>query len=158
MPIRRAVESDLEAIHHLLEQLMQAERDQRHMTWGEALETAGYAAWVVEVDGKPVGFIDLFVLPDVAHGSKIGLVNNLVIDERFRGRGLGAGLLREAIHQCRQQGAAELHVWTDPDNTPAIGLYKRFGFVDRALLLELEVGPGSLVSSPGPVDSATVSK
>ncbi len=32
---------------------------------------------------------------DVAHGSKIGLISNLVVDERFRGRGLGEELLRE---------------------------------------------------------------
>jgi len=32
-----------------------------------------------------------------------------------------------------------LHVWTDFDNKLAIGLYKRVSFVDRALLLELQV-------------------
>ena len=50
-----------------------------------------------------------------------------------------AGLLREAIHYCRDDSAAELHVWTEFDNKPAIGLYKRLGFADRALLLELQV-------------------
>ena len=139
MDVRRAIESDFEAIHPLLDQLMQAELDRRHMTWSEALGTPGYAAWVAEVDGKPVGFIDLFVFPDVAHGGMTGLINNLVIDERFRGRELGKDLLLEAIRHGTQQGAAELHVWTELDNTPAIGLYKRLGFVDRALLLELQV-------------------
>jgi N-acetylglutamate synthase-like GNAT family acetyltransferase len=86
MGVRRAVETDLEAIHPLLEQLMQTELDRRHMMWSESLEDAGYAAWIAEADGKPVGFVDLLVFPDVAHGSKIGLISNLIIDERFRGR------------------------------------------------------------------------
>ncbi len=138
MAIRRAVEGDFEAIHRLLDQLMPAERDRRH-TWSEALERAGYAAWVAEEGGRPAGFIDLFVFPDVAHGGAIGLVNNLVVDAGFRGRGLGESLLREVVHHCKQQRVAELHVWTDRDNTPAIGLYKRLGFADRAVLLELRV-------------------
>ncbi len=137
--VRRAVKRDLEAIHPILEQLMPGALEQRRMMWSAALEHAGYAAWVAEVDGTLVGFIDVVVFPDVSHGSKIGLISNLVVDERFRGRGLGEGLLREAIHYCRDESAAELHVWTGFDNRPAIGLYKSLGFVDRALLLELQM-------------------
>jgi len=139
MGVRRAVESDLKTIHPLLEQLMNAEPDRRRTMWSEALENEGYAAWIADADGQPVGFIDLFVFPDVAHGRTIGLINNLVVDERFRGRGLGESLLRAAIRHGKQRGAVELHVWTDFDNKPAIGLYKRVSFVDRALLLELQV-------------------
>ena len=139
MGVRRAVESDLEAIHPLLEQRTGAGLNRRRMMWREALGLPGYAAWIAEVDGRPVGFIDLFVFPDVSPGRKIGLINNLIVDARVRGRGLGRGLLREAIAQCRKERAVELHVWTAQDNTPAIALYKRLGFVDRALLLELQV-------------------
>ncbi len=137
--VRRAVKRDLEAIHPVLEQLMPGALERRRTMWSASLEHAGYAAWVAEVDGTLGGFIDVFVFPDVAHGSKMGLISNLVVDERCRGRGLGEELLQEAIHYCRDEGAAELHVWTGFDNKPAIGLYKRVGFVDRSLLLELEV-------------------
>jgi len=137
MGIRRVIEHDIEAVHPLLEQLMPAELNRRRTAWSEAVKNEGYAAWVAEEDGTPVGFIDLFLFPDVAHGSEIGLINNLVVDTRFRGRGFGESLLREAIHHCQQQGVAELHVWTDPDNTPAIELYKKLRFLGRARLLEL---------------------
>jgi len=139
MGIRRVVESDIEAVHPLLEQLMPAARTRRRVTWSEALEHEGYTAWVAEEAGTPVGFIDLFLFPDVAHGCEIGVINNLVVDARSRGRGFGERLLREAIHHCQQQGVEEVHVWTDPDNAPAIGLYKRLRFCERALLLELHV-------------------
>lgn len=141
MGIRRAVESDLQAIHPLLEQLMPAPAGRRHKMWEEALRNEGYAAWVADVDGTPAGFVDLFIFPDVAHGSNIGVISNLVVDERFRGRGLGAALLRAATERCRQRDVVELHVWTDFDNAPAIRLYRKFGFADRALLLELEIQP-----------------
>ena len=138
MGVRHAVEGDLATIHPLLEQLMPAELERRRAVWTDALADKGYAAWVAEVDGEPGGFIDLFLFPDVAHGGTIGVINNLVVDERFRGRGLGGSLLRAAIQHCAQRGGSELHVWTAFDNAPAIGLYKRLGFMERALLLELE--------------------
>lgn len=139
MEVRRAVESDLTAIHPLLEELVPAALGRRGATWNEALTKEGYAAWVAEVDRTPAGFIDLLLFPDMAHGAKVGLINNLVVDARFRGRGLGESLLREAIHHCREQGAVELHVWTNIHNARAIGLYEHLGFVSRALLLELQM-------------------
>lgn len=142
MELRRAIEGDLKAIHPLIEQLMPAPIDRRHVMWEEALRNERYAAWIVEVDGMPAGFVDLLIFPDIAHGSNIGVISNLVIDERFRGRGLGENLLRAATAHCRQREVVELHVWTDFDNAAAIGLYRKLGFVDRALLLELELRQG----------------
>jgi len=138
MGVRRALASDLESIHRLLEQLMPAELEHRQVIWNKALSDEGYAAWIAEVDGEPAGFVDLFIFPDIAHGGTIGLINNLVVDERFRGQGLGGSLLRAAIQLCAQRGGLEMHVWTDFDNAPAIGLYKGLGFKERALLLELQ--------------------
>jgi len=138
MGVRRATESDLEAIHPLLEELVPAESGRSRAAWSEALTKDGYAAWIAEVDGAPAGFIDLLLFHDVAHGATVGLINNLVVDARFRGRGLGASLLGEAIHHGRREGAVEVHVWTDFENAPAIGLYERLGFARRALLLELQ--------------------
>jgi len=139
MDIRRAHERDLETVHPLLEQLMQGDRERRRAAWREALRDPDYAAWIAEVDGRAGGFIDLFVFSDVSHGGRIGVINNLVVDAGFRGRGIGARLLQAATQHCRLLGAVEAHVWTDRDNVPAIGLYTGHGFVDRAVLLELEL-------------------
>jgi len=119
MGIRRALESDLEAIHPLLEQLMRAPAHRRLTMWNEALKHQGYAA----------------------HGNNVGVVNNLGIDKRFRGRGLGENLLRAAIDHSERRDAVELYVWTEFDNSGAIALYKKLGFAERAVLLEREVGP-----------------
>jgi ribosomal protein S18 acetylase RimI-like enzyme len=139
MGVRRAVESDLKAIHPLLEELVPAELGQRRATWTEALADEGYAAWVAEIDSTPAGFLDLVLLPDVAHGGTIGLIHNLAVDARFRGREVGESLLRAAIDHCRRHGVVELHLWTDFDNARAIRLYERLGFARRAVLMELRM-------------------
>lgn len=139
MDIRRARASDLEVMQPLLDQLMRAPIDQRHAIWRDSLAHPGYTAWVAEANSALVGFIDLLVFPDVAHGCKVGVINNLVVDERFRGQGIGERLIREVMHYSKQRDAKELHVWTGFDNTRAIEFYRRVGFADRALLLEAEL-------------------
>jgi ribosomal protein S18 acetylase RimI-like enzyme len=137
--IRRVVESDFAAAHGLLDQLMPAAVDLRRAIWSDTLAHGNYAAWIAELGGRPAGFVDLFVFPDLAHGRNIALVNNLVVDERFRRRGLGEELLQQAITHCRLHDVVELHLWTDANNTQAQRLYERTGFVRRAVLMELEM-------------------
>ena len=137
--IRRVVESDFDAAHRLLDQLMPASIERRQAIWRDTLAQDAYAAWIAEVDDQAAGFLDLYLFPDIGHGRTIGLVNNLVVDERFRRRGLGESLLKEATAYCRAHDVIELHVWTEPDNAPALGLYERSGFRRRAVLLEQEM-------------------
>lgn len=139
MRIRRARSDDFPAIQMLLNQLMPGLEHRRQAMWSMLMAHQDYAAWIAEVEDTPAGFLDLVVFPDAAHGENIGIVSNLIVDERFRGAGLGEALLREAVAHSRRERAVEVHVWTDFDNTRAIGLYKKVGFVERALLLELEV-------------------
>lgn len=137
--IRRVVEPDFEAVHRLLEQLMPASQGLRRALWSGTLAQENFAAWIAEVDGRPAGFLDLYVFPDVAHGRNIGLINNLVVDEAFRRRGLGEALVNESVAYCRARDVVELHLWTDFDNTRALALYERCGFIRRSLLMEREL-------------------
>lgn len=137
--VRRVVLSDFEVVHSLLDQLMPASSNLRRDIWRPMLARRDYAAWIAEVGGRPAGFIDVYVLPDIGHGRDIGLINNLVVDERFRRRGLGQELLKAAAAHCRALDAVELHVWTETDNAGAIALYERSGYVRRAVLMELQL-------------------
>jgi ribosomal-protein-alanine N-acetyltransferase len=139
MIIRRAGERDTDAVHRVLEQLMHAEGRHRAEVWSRLLSDPAYKAWVAEADHQVVGFLDVVTWPDIGHGNSVGLVNNLVVDERRRGQGVGTRLLQEAIRHCKSEGIVELHVWTDENNTQALRLYKNVGFVNRGLLLERQL-------------------
>jgi ribosomal-protein-alanine N-acetyltransferase len=46
----------------------------------------------------------------------------------WRGYGVGGELLAEHLRQAKQQGVKTMFLEVDPDNAPAMALYKRFGF------------------------------
>ena len=61
---------------------------------------------------------------------------------QWQGRGVATGLLTEAIHEARSQGAERIAIAVTNDNLPALGLYQRFGFViTRVLVGRLAEGP-----------------
>jgi len=85
MNVRRALETDVESINPVLEQLMHGDSARRRTMWPHLLNDQSYAAWVAEEEDRIVGFLDLFIWHDISHGRKVGLVNNLVVDHRVRG-------------------------------------------------------------------------
>jgi ribosomal protein S18 acetylase RimI-like enzyme len=52
----------------------------------------------------------------------------------LRGRGLGGKLLNYAFERLRERGAEEVSLKVDATNEPAIRLYRKFGFTERATI------------------------
>ncbi|GAB3403439.1 GNAT family N-acetyltransferase [Massilia agilis] len=80
---------------------------------------------VAEVDGAAVGL--LWAKVDAADESVVNLFQVWVAPEG-RGRGVGASLLREAIHWARSTGAGAVQLGVTQGDTPAQRLYARAGF------------------------------
>lgn len=77
-------------------------------------------------EGKPVGMAALWLMPyrKVAHQTQFGMI----VDEKYRGKGVGSILLNNLIHMAKEKFGIELlHLEVYTDN-PAYHLYKKFGF------------------------------
>ena len=68
-------------------------------------------------------------------------VRLLAVTPSARGRGIGAALMNECIHQARSAGAPALMLHTTDLMQAAMRLYERLGF-ERAHDLDLEPAPG----------------
>jgi putative acetyltransferase len=55
----------------------------------------------------------------------------MLVTERWRGKGVGTALLEAAISWARAAGAHKLALEAWPDNTPALQLYRKAGFVEE---------------------------
>lgn len=97
-------------------------------------------ALMVALDGdEPVGMMCFVLEPPQpylrADLAQIGWVTELVVDERYRGQGIGTALLEEAERIARGHGVSRLMIGAIVGNTIARKAYERFGF--RPAVMEL---------------------
>jgi len=137
--IRKADLGDFNQIDLLSEELFGSSVGDREEVFRKALENKDYLCLVAEIGEEVVGFIDMWAFPDVSHGAYLAQIQNLVVTEKMRGKGVGAKLVEEMIGFFRKRKYHELHVWTEKKNRSAIRLYKRHGFKKEQLLLEMEI-------------------
>jgi ribosomal protein S18 acetylase RimI-like enzyme len=84
--------------------------------------------FVAETNGKPVGFTQLYPLFSSVRMKKLWLLNDLYVDESFRGRGISVQLLDAAKELCRETGACGMYLETAKSNEIGNSLYPRAGF------------------------------
>jgi ribosomal protein S18 acetylase RimI-like enzyme len=58
-------------------------------------------------------------------------IEDVVVDEAARGRGIGEALLREAVELAARAGASRVNLTSTPDRVTANRLYQRLGFEPR---------------------------
>ncbi len=75
--------------------------------------------FVATAGGEVVGF---------CHCWSSAFVKDIVVDEAFQRRGLGAALLTLALQAFASRGASSVDLKTDVDNLTAQSLYRRLGF------------------------------
>jgi ribosomal-protein-alanine N-acetyltransferase len=85
---------------------------------------------------RAVGLLSYSVRADLYHAGNSVLIEELVVDEGFRGRGIGGTLLAALLERLEGLGVKELSLAVMPDNEAAIRLYKSHGLVEEALFLE----------------------
>lgn len=56
-------------------------------------------------------------------------LHRVIVHTESRGRGVGAALVRAGIEWAQAMGADRILLEVRPDNTSAVGLYQRLGFV-----------------------------
>ncbi|PQP83851.1 histone acetyltransferase [Paenibacillus sp. PCH8] len=94
----------------------------------------GYVA--IDQHGERLGSITLRFYTDQNAG--YGYVNadtpemGMAVTENARGKGIGTLLFHAALNEAKQRGIEAVSLSVDPDNE-AIRLYKRLGFVEKAL-------------------------
>ena len=56
----------------------------------------------------------------------------MMVDTRWRGRGVGSKLVESCIAWATEHGAHKITLTVWPHNTAALALYGKFGFVEEA--------------------------
>jgi ribosomal protein S18 acetylase RimI-like enzyme len=99
----------------------------------------GAVALVAETEGSVVGLLVWAARTDEAYmaeaARRYGSVQDIVIAEAHRGKGIGRALLAEAERLTREGGMTRLRLTVLAGNDAAVTAYERSGFCDYARVM-----------------------
>ena len=143
---RLATPADQARLLPLVRELWRHER----LDWDETRTPAALArlladenlgrVWIAEDDERhALGYLALCFGYSLEFLGRDAFVDELYVDERVRGKGVGTALLEAAEAACAELGVGALHLEVDHTNPRAHALYRRFGFEahERALMSKL---------------------
>lgn len=129
--IRDAGQTDLPAIHRLVRELAIYEKAESAFTATLAEYERDFAegvfhAKVAEVEGEIVGMV-LFFMHYSTWKGKMLYLEDFVVKENFRGKGIGGLLFNAFLEEAKSRDCA-LVKWQVLDwNRPALDFYEKFG-------------------------------
>ena len=100
-----------------------------------ARQADDYTLVGVEENGRPVAVMGMRLLHDLVHGAHL-YIDDLVVAESHRSRGLGARLLHYAERTATLAGTKQLRLCTGIENEAGRRFYKREGWTERALAIK----------------------
>lgn len=136
LTIRLAGMDDADMIHAGLVAMAHAMGEESRITSTSAdIRTHGFGddpafeVLIAEVDGTFAGLCLTFPSFSTWRGERGIYVQDLYVDETFRGRGIGEALLKAAACRGEERGAGYLRLSVEVTNTRAQAFYERLGLV-----------------------------
>ncbi|MDC7240401.1 MAG: GNAT family N-acetyltransferase [Spirochaetales bacterium] len=84
--------------------------------------------------GEVVAMLTVQTVVSTATGELSGWVEDVVVDPRCQGEGLGTGMLARTEEWARSAGINRLQLLADRDNDPALGFYKSRGWTGSNMI------------------------
>jgi GNAT superfamily N-acetyltransferase len=84
--------------------------------------------FVYDADGVAQGMVTLLFSVSTALGSRVALLEDMIVSPDLRGKGIGTILVRHATEYVAARGFGRITLLTDGDNDGAHRFYERCGF------------------------------
>ena len=132
--IRPVTIDDVETVHAALlrmathtgahQEITSTAEDLRRYGFGDK---PAFSTLIAEVNGEFAGLCLHFPIFSTWMGRPGVYVQDLYVEDRFRGRRIGEKLLRRVAMECRAAGGVYLRLSVDTDNGTAKAFYERLG-------------------------------
>lgn len=135
--IRKATEEDLSAILNLYAQpemdngKILSEEQARNL-FKKMQSYPCYQLFVAVVDEKILGSFALLIMDNLTHlGAPSAIVENVVVDPRYHGQGVGKQMMNFAMKICKEAGCYKLALSSNVKRLNAHKFYESLGFQRR---------------------------
>lgn len=110
-----------------------AEKQKRGLSMLVTDQSGNSEVFVAETDGYVIGMASVQTLVSTAEGARVGLVEDVIVDARYRGKGVGMLLLDHLIDWSRSQQFTRLQLLVDTNNQAAVEFYLQQGWQGTSL-------------------------
>jgi ribosomal protein S18 acetylase RimI-like enzyme len=124
--VREVTQEVVDALGRLLPQLSRTAPPPGREQVAGVVECPTNALLLARGDGATVGMLTLVMFP-IPSGLR-ARIEDVVVDERARGQGIGAALTLAAVELARRRGARTVDLASRPSRVAANRLYQRLGF------------------------------
>ncbi len=147
--VRRFTKEDQESAKDLMEQLCKVTGvpfNEKRWKWGvkmrlyDALRKNGMLVASTS-DNKLAGMIFADISIDPV-GSSTGYIRSVVVDEAYRGQGVGKLLIQDAIKYLNEMNVDQILINVRSRTERAKGLYERMGFKEVYTVMRFGTGKG----------------
>jgi GNAT superfamily N-acetyltransferase len=143
--VRRARPGDASHVLVLVEQLgYQPDARGFDETFAQVVRHPEAAVFIAAEGLRVLGYLAMSHRPQIRLGGRAAYIDELIVDERRRGDGLGTALLQEAVGKARGLGCVRVDLHTRrARQSYQRGFYVDHGFVEvDSALLRFELGRG----------------
>lgn len=93
----------------------------------------------VELNGKVIGFCAFAIVNNFWQEGHIAYVYAMIIDDAFRGQGIGTELLKKVFNQAKLRGCKKIELDSGFPREEAHKFYENMGFTKRAYLFSKDL-------------------
>ena len=128
--IRLVEESDEASVYELVTALMAVALDRKsfHDVFALNIRDDNVLYYVVERDGRVIGFASLHIEPQLHHAGPVGELQELIVHETARDKGVGAQLVSRLELEAEKRGCVSIEVTTKNFRVDAQRFYEQVGF------------------------------
>jgi GNAT superfamily N-acetyltransferase len=146
--IQEARDGDLPAILSLYAQpdvdngkILSIERAQR--IFARIRSYPEYRVYVAKTEDKIIGTFALLLMDNLAHmGAPSGIVEDLVVDPDWQGKGIGKQMMEFARNRCKEMGCYKLALSSNLKRKVAHRFYESLGFKRHGYSFIVELAGG----------------
>ncbi len=84
--------------------------------------------FVLRVDGVVAGMANALITVSTAEGGRVLLLEDVIVHNEYRGRGLGRALVEHVLAWAKSEGLVRVTLLADGNNTAALDFYHKLGF------------------------------
>ena len=128
--VRRFSPRILKAVNRLLPQLDQNAELMTEDKFRSVLMSGSTHFFIAEMEDKEIAGMLSAVVYEIPTGTKFW-IEDVVVDEAYRGKGIGRDLMINAIDFAKSKGAKSVDLTSRPDRVAANKLYRELGFLLR---------------------------